>query len=266
MWNVDEKRGVKICRRAGNKIDAEGIASSDCEELLARLGEWGGSVINDSRVAAKPNDPMKINSHFEALALNLLRRAMISRTVVLCAFVFATTVGSTLHAVPITINFDNQNESVAAPSNGLITVIITGTISIDPNYHLIGVALDSPTNLGHTNSLSINTSQAFFQFQLQGTGTFSGAILEITVPAGTPADFYGYKLNNNNLAEFGIGVAPNVGGASTGAMQNYSVTVTNGSLPVPENGSTILFLGLCLAALAFAARRAFFLRAWPTTG
>jgi hypothetical protein len=180
-----------------------------------------------------------------------------------CTLAFVALAGSRLQAVPISISFDNANQTVAAPSNGFITVIITGTVSIDPGYHLIGVALDSPTNLAHTNSLNIDTSLAFFQFQLQGTGTFTGAILEITVPAGTPPDFYGYRTNDNNPARFGIGVAPNVGGAPTSAEQNYSVTVTQGTA-VPDNDETFLLLMMSSGILLFA-RRIFPLKAWPAT-
>lgn len=185
------------------------------------------------------------------------------RVVVGCALL-AFLLPTVVEAVPITINFDNANQSVAAPANGSITITITGTITIDPSYHIIGVAYFTPHNLSHTNSLPIATTTAFNLFQLAGTGVYTGAILEITVPAGTPSDFYGYENNSNDLATFGIGVQPVTGGASSGAEQAYSVTVTNGTA-VPEGGPNLLLLGLCLAAV-YLCRRAFALRAWPTSG
>ena len=189
---------------------------------------------------------------------------MIRRTLAVCVLVFVAMAGST-QAVPISISFDNPNQTVAAPSNGFVTVAITGTISIDPSYQHIGVAYFSPTNFTHTLSLTINTSAAFnLWFANNPNGTFTGTILEISVPAGTPADFYGYEVNANNLATFGIGVQPVTGGTSTSAEQAYSVTVTNGSA-VPDSGATLLLLGLT-GAILFFARRAFALKAWPTTG
>jgi len=207
---------------------------------------------------------MKTNTHIATTLPNESRRRLIGRTLALCALFFIAAIAST-QAVPISISFDNPNPSVAAPSSGFVTVAITGTISIDPSYQHIGVAYSSPTNFTHTLSLTINTSVAFnLWFANNPNGTFTGTILEISVPAGTPADFYGYEVNANNLATFGIGVQPVTGGTSTSAEQAYSVTVTNGGA-VPVSGATLLLLALS-GAILFFARRAFALKAWPTTG
>ena len=207
---------------------------------------------------------MKRNTPIAATLPNESKCRLIRRTLALCTLIFVAAIGST-QAVPISISFDNPNPSVAAPPSGSTTVFITGTIMIDPSFQHIGVAYFSPTNITHTLSLTINTSVAFnLWFANNPSGTFSGTILEISVPAGTPSDFYGYEVNANNLATFGIGVAPLVGGSPTSAEQAYSVTVTNGSA-VPDNDVTLLLLGLT-GAILFFARRAFVLKAWPTTG
>jgi hypothetical protein len=200
-------------------------------------------------------DPMKINTRIRNLASEIARRGAIRRTLACCVLALAAIVGSTVQAVPITLSFDNANQSVAAPSNGSTIVTISGTIVIDPAYHIVGTAYFSPTNFAHTLSLTINTTIAFNLWDAAGVGTYTGAIFEITVAAGTPPDFYGYEINANNLATLGIGVQPIVGGASAGASQAYSVTVTNGNgNTVPENGRTVLLLGVSVAGMVFARR------------
>jgi hypothetical protein len=172
---------------------------------------------------------------------------------VLCALVFITLGFTTARAVPITITLDNANQTVAAPT----VVTISGTIVVDPSYHIVGTAYFSPTNFAHTLSLAINTTIAFNLWDAAGVGTYTGAIFEITVPAGTPPDFYGYEINANNLATLGIGVQQIVGGATGGASQAYSVTVTNGDgngNTVPESGASALLLGVSIAGLLFVRR------------
>jgi hypothetical protein len=196
---------------------------------------------------------MKTNSLTSNIS-RFSRRLTDYRALTLFAFVLAATIGST-RAVPITLNLDNPNQSVGVPSNGSTTVFITGTIAIDPSYHIIGVALDSPTN-AQGISLTIATSLAFNMFQFnQGTGTFSGVILEITVPAGTPLGLYNLATDLVDPATFGIGVQSVTGGASSSASQTYSVLVTNGT-SVPDGGSSFLLLSLSVVGLCFS-RRAF---------
>jgi hypothetical protein len=174
------------------------------------------------------------------------------------------------NAVPVTLTLNNPNQVTMAPSLGQVTLIFSGTVTVDPNYHFSGAFFDPAFNNSHTNFLS-GQLDAGFAIAWNGTGTYTGDLFQIDVPAGTPADLYSVQAMSNMLSQLYVDVVL-VGGGTNGvdggtvirASQAYSVLVMNGQ-NVPENDTTLLLLGLVVAILFFA-RRMFVLKAWPTTG
>ena len=172
-----------------------------------------------------------------------------------------------ISAASITFTLDNANQTVTSPTSGFTTVNFDGTVIIDDGYHLTGGSIDMAYEATLTKHLDGFFSNAFAIFLNGGTGTFSGAIFNVRVPAGTSLALYSFdssglaSMINLFVAFDGKTLS---GGPPLSASQAYSVKVIGGN-PVPDRGSSALLLGLSLAAV-YLCRRAFVLRAWPTTG
>ena len=161
-----------------------------------------------------------------------------------------------ISAVPISFTLDNANQTVTSPTSGFTTVNFSGTVIIDSNYHLTDGSIDMAYEATLTKHLGGLFTNAFAIFLNGGTGTFSGAIFNVTVPAGTSIALYSF--NSSGLASMvNLFVAfdgkTGSGGPPLSASQAYSVKVIGGN-PVPDRGSSALLLGLSLAAIYFSQR------------
>ena len=164
-------------------------------------------------------------------------------------------------AMPITFTLDNPNQTVMAPSSGFINVDFTGTVTLAPGFNLTTGSIDMAYEATLTKHLDGLFTNAFAIFLNGGTGTFSGAIFNVTVPAGTSIDLYSFNSSglSSMVTLFGSfkGGSRTLGEGGISASQAFSVKVIGGT--VPEGGSSLLLLGLSFAML-FAGRRIFALR------
>lgn len=164
-----------------------------------------------------------------------------------CA-VLALTIFAPAVVEAITINLDNPNQSVAAPSSGTTMVNFSGTITLDPNYHFTFLFLNFPFNQSGSNSLTRTVTNEFLAFlntpAQPFTQTFTGSIFDVSVPVGTPPDLYAFDGFGGPSRIFLNATLPG-GFDPISAQQTFSVLVTG----VPDRGSSILLLGLSLVAL-----------------
>jgi hypothetical protein len=161
----------------------------------------------------------------------------------------------------VTINLDNPNQTVAAPPSGTTIVDFAGTITLNPNYFVSLGSFQPPFNQSGSNSLTSTITDEFFLFLSSPpqpfTQTFTGTILELSVFAGTPPGLYAFDRFGGPSEIFLMATLP--GGLDPlSAREPFSVLVTG--VDVPDRGSSILLLGLSLAALC-SVQRAFVSRA-----
>ena len=71
--------------------------------------------------------------------------------------------------------------------------ISTGTVTLDPGFNLTTGSIDMAYEATLTKHLDGLFTNAFAIFLNGGTGTFSGAIFNVTVPAGTSIDLYSFN-------------------------------------------------------------------------
>ena len=170
-------------------------------------------------------------------------------------FALAIFVPAVVKAVPVTLSLDNPNQTVAVPPSGTTMVDFAGTLIIAPGFHFEGefpssLVIDFPFNAAGSHSLTVTGNSAFLAFLLGppfGTGTYTGSMFEVSVPTGTPVGLYAYHLFPD-LAEIFVRVRNDEGPLEEFvARANFSVLVTG--VGVPDRGSSILLLGLSLAAL-----------------
>ena len=195
------------------------------------------------------------------------RRIALLGCALLALSIFAPAV---VEAVPITLSLDNPNQSVARPSSGTVTLAFTGTVMIEPGFAFSGsdalaVFVHSPFNFAGTHFLDVDLSPAFVAFAIDHRdiftgGTFTGTLFNAFVTPGDPPALYAFDGGSpgaNGPAQVFLRV--NFGTENQfSALEAYSVRVTGGG--VPDRGSSILLLGLGLAALC-CAQRAFVSRA-----
>jgi hypothetical protein len=171
------------------------------------------------------------------------RRIALLGCSLLALSVFAPPVGATLV-------LDNFDQTVAAPLSGTTIVDFSGTVTLDSNAHfdVTMFVLVNPLNLSLSNLLVatptveflafLNTpAQPFFQ-------TFTGSIFDVSVPAGTPPDLYGFD-SQGFPAEIELVSVFDDGTLAEIDRAEFRIQVTG----VPDRGSSILLLGLSLAAL-----------------
>jgi hypothetical protein len=159
----------------------------------------------------------------------------------------------------VTINLDNPHQTVTAPSSGITILDFSGTITLAPDYHFTFLFLPPPLNQSGTNGLSLGVTPEFLAFlntpAQPFTQTFTGSIFEVEVPAGIPADLYAFDgFGNPSMIELEATLPGDLD--LLRASDLFSVLVTG----VPDRGSSILLLGLSLAALC-CVQRAFVSRA-----
>lgn len=161
-------------------------------------------------------------------------------------------------AMPITFTLDNPNQTVMAPASGSVLVDFTGTVTVAPKFSLNGGSIDFAFNAPLTNHLEGFFTDAFNDFLTGGTGSFTGSIFNMIVPAGTPIDLYSFNEAGSSamVTLFGSfnGGSRTLGEGGVSASQAFSVKVIGGT--VPEGGSSLLLLGFSFALL-FAGRRIF---------
>ena len=159
-------------------------------------------------------------------------------------------------AVPVTVTLDMPNQALSAPTSGITNLIFTGTVSLAQGWQSGGATVENPFNNSKSSFLSANIDPAFLAWN--GFGSFTGNLFDVTVPAGTPPDFYGYGFLSNNppnftesafLASQPQGNAPSINGNFVSAMAPFTVLVNAPATGVPEQGSTLLLMGASLAAL-----------------
>jgi hypothetical protein len=104
-----------------------------------------------------------------------------------------------------------------------------------------------------SNSLTKTPSSGLLAF-LNGPdgGDFTGLLFTVSVPAGTPPDFYRFASDGGGFAEFGLEAAPLEGGLPVSALENFSVLVTGAG--VADGGSAVMLLGVAFSALGIARR------------
>lgn len=177
--------------------------------------------------------------------------------------IFSPLAAEAITVNPVTLSLDNPNQTTAAPSSGVTIVTFSGTLTIDPNYHFNAAGFDFPNNASSTESLGGAFDAAFNTFlATMGTGTYTGNIFSLNVPAGTPADLYAYRQFSNLASEVRVSAFPlsNINSPDGGpptftASAAFSVLVTNGNTNgVPEGGSTLLLLGASLAGICVVRR------------
>jgi hypothetical protein len=171
-----------------------------------------------------------------------------------------------VEAVPLTLSLDNPNQSVAAPPSGTTILDFSGTITVDAGYRFNppGAAfIGAPFNASGSHSLDGMITAAFDAFfndlsTSTAGGTFTGTIFQIFVPAGTPPALYAYHLFPDLSDVFLRVQLDDIPNTEFTAQEPFSILVTGGT--VPDRGSSILLLGLSLAALC-SVQRAFVSRA-----
>jgi hypothetical protein len=87
-----------------------------------------------------------------------------------------------------------------------------------------------------------------------GTGTYTGVIFSMNVPAATPLDFYGFQFTSG-LSQLRLQARNLTNDTTSSANQAFSVLVANDRATVPESGSTVLLLGSAMAALMIMYQR-----------
>jgi hypothetical protein len=121
---------------------------------------------------------MKIKASSKKVPTPFPRRIALLGYALLALTIFAPTVGE---AVPITLSLDNPNQFVAAPLSGTTIVHFSGTVIVDPNFHIGAfpgefpgaLFLDVPSNSQSTLSLTATFTSQFlaFAFPLGGAPT-----------------------------------------------------------------------------------------------
>ena len=181
------------------------------------------------------------------------KRIALLGSALLALSIFAPAV---VEAVPITLSLDNPNQSVVHPSSGTVTLSFTGTIIIElgfafnPPGDVLGT---QPFNFLGTHHLGGAFTGAFVTFVndhrgIFTGGTFTGTIFDTFVTPGDPPDLYAFSGGGpgfNQPADLFLRVADQNNQNETVAREAFSVQVTG----VPDRGSSILLLGLSLAAL-----------------
>ncbi|MEY2486764.1 MAG: hypothetical protein QOH39_2412 [Verrucomicrobiota bacterium] len=176
---------------------------------------------------------------------------------------------------PVQVTLDMPNQIVTAPSSGVTMVDFTGTVIVAPNYRMDLASFDEPFNNSQTNFLTGTFNAAFLTFFGGGSGTYTGSIFEINVPAGTPPDLYAYEVMSSNPSIFTVsaffdgGVVANRPDSTNGVSDvsdtaAFSVLVNAPVNGVPDSGSTLLMLGASVVALGFTQRM--FVRAQAMAG
>jgi len=167
--------------------------------------------------------------------------------------------------VGVSVTLDNPFQTVTAPTSGFSLVNFTGTVSVDPALRIDQTRLDNPFNNAQTNSLSATYDPAFLTFAFgPGTGTYTGSLFNVNVPAGTLPDLYAFKELSTNPSvlfveatfadqAFGAGSPNEPSFFSDDAP--FSVRVNAPSNGVPDHGSTMLLLGVSLAGIVALRRR-----------
>ena len=180
-----------------------------------------------------------------------------NRIALLCCALLALNIfaPAVVEAVPVTLSLDNPTQTVAVPPSGTTNVHFGGTLTIAPGFHFesefpSSLVIDLPFNASGTNHLEVGVNPSFVSFLLgppPGTGTFTGLMFDVLVPAGTPPGLYAYHLFPDG-AEIFVRVRNDEGPLQEFvARANFSVLVTGTA--VPDHGSSLLLLGLSLAAL-----------------
>lgn len=168
-----------------------------------------------------------------------------------CAFsVFITPAnGGGPPVAPLTLTLDMPSQTADAPSSGVNTVVFTGTVVVDPNWQMQSASIDAAYNVTKTIFLSGMFSSAFQAFVLgASSGTYTGVIFTIDVPAGTPVGFYGVPFQGHGPTLLKVQ-------ASTPTMTTFiasapfSIQVTGAAVAAPEGGSTLLLLGVAASAI-----------------
>jgi hypothetical protein len=153
-----------------------------------------------------------------------------------------------VEAVPITLSLDNPNQTVARPSSGTTIVDFAGTVIVDPNFRFDLIDFDVPFNASGDSLNPGDWEPAFLTFfNSPDGGTYTGSIFHVTVSATNPPGLYQFNVVPQFPSELFLRVIPLEGGETVSARETISVLVTG--VGVPDRGSSILLLGLSLAAL-----------------
>jgi hypothetical protein len=209
---------------------------------------------------------MKTKTSSKKVPTPFSRRIALLGSALLALSIFAPAV---VEAVPITLSLDNPSQSVVRPSSGTVTLNFTGTVMIEPGFAFHGiqdVILDFPFNASGSHFLDRVFGDAFLPFVQDHQastgnftgGTFIGTLFTINVTPEDPLGLYAFVGGGppNLPSEVFLRVADENNENMTVAREAFSVLVTG----VPDRGSSILLLGLSLAAL-YSVQRAFVSRA-----
>ena len=186
---------------------------------------------------------MKAKTSSKKVLTPFSRRIALLGCSLLALSVFAPPVGATLV-------LDNFDQTVAAPLSGTTIVDFSGTETLDANAHFdVGnVVFTSPFNESLSNFLTSTPTAEFLAFlntpAQPFAQTFTGSIFDVSVPAGTPPglyafDSFGFPAEIEFDSFFDDGTVASIDRAE------FRIQVTG----VPDRGSSILLLGLSLAAL-----------------
>jgi hypothetical protein len=193
---------------------------------------------------------MKIKTSSKKVTTSYSRRIALLGCALLALGIFAPAV---VEAVPITLSLDNPNQSVAHPSSGTVTLAFTGTTIIEPGFAFGGFnQAHFPFNFAGTHFLNVDFSAAFVSFFNDHTGnftggTFTGTIFNTFVTPGDPPALYAFDGGSSpGPAQITLTVV-DANGVPNHAIEAFSVRVTG--VGVPDRGSSILLLGLSLAAV-----------------
>jgi hypothetical protein len=162
---------------------------------------------------------------------------------------------------PVTITLDMPNQVVTAPTIGVTELIFTGSVTVQPGWHVTGESVDMPANSSQTNALSAAFDPSFSPVD---GGTYIGNLFDVFVPTGTPQDLYAFRILSTNPSMFSVfasqlsqanGAASIDGGISsfTGSAP-FSVQVNGPATGVPDQGSTLLLMGVSMAVLELGRR------------
>lgn len=156
-----------------------------------------------------------------------------------------------LRAQAVTVSLDDPNQMTLAPTVGTLTLDFTGVVTLSIGLVLAIPSLDNPVNDMNTFALAATLDPAFAAFLSTVSGTYTGTLFTVDVPAGTPVDLYNLAALGG-FSELSIEVAT-AGGSFESASASFSVEV----IPEPSTLWLVVFgcLGCCLIRRALVVRK-----------